>query len=108
MASPSSASLPGAAAGRAGGVRLAAPGGAPAGPALRTGFFTSTTGSAAAAAAAGGFFATATPLRACTVAGRTRLGSALRALGFLTAGRLAAFLPFADFGADRLAGIKGS
>jgi len=37
-----------------------------------------------------------------------RTGSALRATAFLTTGRLAAFLPFADFGAGLLAGINGS
>src|SRR5947207_1603158 len=47
-------------------------------------------------------------LRACATAALTRTGSGLRPTGFLSAGRLAAFLPFADLGAGLLAGIKGS
>jgi hypothetical protein len=61
-----------------------------------------------AGTAGSGFFDAATVLRACAAAALTRTGSALRPTAFLTAGRLAAFLPFADFGAGLLAGINGS
>ncbi len=84
-------------------------GGAVATPA-RSGLFSSTGGAAPAAGgtAATGFFGGATVLRTCATAALARTGSALRPTAFLTAGRLAAFLPFADFGAGLLAGINGS
>ena len=65
-------------------------------------------GPAAAGTAATGFFGAATVLRACATAALACTGSALRPTAFLTAGRLAAFLPFADLGAGLLAGINGS
>src|ERR1700730_2281103 len=76
----------------------------------RSGLLSSTGGvpPAAAGTAATGFFGAATVLRACATAALACTGSALRPTAFLTAGRLAAFLPFADFGAGLLAGINGS
>src|SRR3984893_3075784 len=76
----------------------------------RSGLLSSTGGvpPAAAGTAATGFFGAATVLRACATAALACTGSALRPTAFLTAGRLAAFLPFADLGAGLLAGINGS
>jgi len=79
-----------------------------AGP-VRGGFLSSTGASPlAAGAAAGGFFGAAGVLRGCAAAALTRTGSGLWPTAFLTAGRLVAFLPLADFGAGLLAGINGS
>jgi hypothetical protein len=76
------------------------------GGAWRTGFLNSGAGSArAAGAASAAFFGGGALLRACTAAGLARAGSGLRTMTFLTAGRLIAFLPFADLGAGLLAGI---
>src|ERR1700686_4672440 len=83
-------------------------GGAVAAPA-RSGLLGSPGGPPPGGGTAGsGFFGATTVLRACATAPLTRTGSALRPSAFLTAGRLAAFLPFVAFGAGLLAGINGS
>jgi len=75
----------------------------------RRGFLSSTGGALpAAGGAATGFFGAAALLRACPGAALTRTGSGLWPTAFLTAGRLGAFLPFADLGAGLLPGINGS
>ena len=61
------------------------------------------------AASAAGLRAGTTALRACVATTvRVRGASGLRATALRTTGRLAVFLPFADFGAGLLAGINGS
>jgi len=76
----------------------------------RSGFFTWGTDSAPDAGGwAAGFFGAGALLRGWdATTARARAVSGWRAIAFLTAGRLAAFLPFADFGAGLLAGINGS
>src|SRR5260370_16439489 len=90
-------------------IMVAVAGGGAGGAATRSGLLTSTGGGGAGAGrGARGFFGAAAVLRACPAAALTRPGSGLRPSAFLTAGRLAAFLPFADLGAGLLAGINGS
>src|SRR5256886_4222940 len=110
IVSPSSPSAftAGAAAERFAAIIVAVAGGGVAG-ATRRGFLSSTGGALPAAGrAARGFFGSAAVLRGCPAAALTRTGSGLRPTAFLTAGRLAGFLPFADLGAGLLAGINGS
>jgi len=86
-------------------IEVAARGGL-AGASGRSGFLVSAAGSlAAAGAAAPGFFGGGAVLCGGAATALTRSGSGLCAVAFLTAGRLAAFLPFADLGAGLLAGI---
>src|ERR1700730_11420922 len=111
MVSPSSPSAftAGAAAERFAVIIVAVAGGGAVAAPARSGFLGSTGGSPpVAGTAARGFFGAPTGLRACATAALTRSGSGLRPTAFLTAGRLAAFLPFADLGAGLLAGINGS
>src|SRR3984893_16781020 len=111
MVSPSSPSAfaAGAAAERFALIIVAVAGGGAVAAPARGAFLGSPFASPPAPGTAGsGFFGAAEVLRACATAALTRTGSALRPTAFLTAGRLVAFLPFADLGAGLLAGIKGS